>query len=152
MNLWEIQPFVENLLKAAPKLAGVPILKDDGTYPKTPEREKALSQKGLVLIVWEIESDGLADSSTTGLAAHDIYVPVVIEENVKVNRAEEGTKIEAVQALQYVLEACAGKPRLSPPNRGLVVMDPPFRNFGKINGINRIVTNFSLRAFVSPQS
>ena len=152
MNLWEIQSFVGNLLSASPKLAGVPVLKDDGTYPKTPEREKALNEKGLLLIVWEIESDGLADQSITGVAAHDIYVPVVIEENVKINRAEGGTGIEATQALQFVLEACSGKPRPSLPNRGLVLMDPPFRNFGKINGINRMVVNFSLRAFVAPQS
>jgi len=80
LNLWEIQPAVAALLQADPGF-GVPVIADDGTYPKTPGRETALAGPGLVLIVWEIESDGLVDASTTGLAAHEVYTPVVIEEN-----------------------------------------------------------------------
>jgi hypothetical protein len=81
MNLIDIQPAVVGLLQADTRFEGVPILADDGTYPKTPGREAALAGPGLVLIVWEIESDGLVDGARTGLASHDVYVPVVIEEN-----------------------------------------------------------------------
>jgi len=126
------------------------VLADDGTYPKTPDRERALRENGLCLIVWQIESDGLQDTSVTGLSSHDVYVPVVIEENVKVNRAETGTKIVAEQALQYVLETCAGRPRPSLPNRSLVPMDPPFKNFGTVNGIQRLIANLSIRAHIVP--
>lgn len=145
MNLWEIQPAVVALLKADSRLEGVPVIADDGTYPKTPGREAALAGPGLVLIVWEIESDGLVDASNTGLAAHDVYTPVVIEENPTACRAESGVKIEAEKALQWGLEAVAGK---ASGNRRFVAMDPPFKNFGKVNGVRRIVVNLSVRAFV----
>jgi hypothetical protein len=78
LKLWEIQPAVVALLQADARLNGVPIIADDGTYPKTPGRETALAGSGLVLIVWEIESDGLIDATEAGLAAHDVYTPVVI--------------------------------------------------------------------------
>jgi len=145
LNLWELQPAVVALLKADSRLEGVPVIADDGTYPKTPGREAALAGPGLVLIVWEIESDGLVDASNTGLAAHDVYTPVVIEENPTACRAESGVKIEAEKALQWVLEAVAGK---ASGNRRFVAMDPPFKNFGKVNGVRRIVANLSVRAFV----
>ncbi len=146
MNLWEIQPAVVALLQADTRLTGVPVIADDGTYPKTPGRETALAGAGLVLIVWEIESDGLVDATEAGLAAHDVYTPVVIEENPTVCRADAGVKIEAEKALQYVLEDLSGKPA---GGRRFVVMDPPFKNFGKVNGVRRIVANVSLRTFVS---
>jgi hypothetical protein len=145
LNLWEIQPAVVALLGADPRFAGVPVIADDGTYPKTPGREAALAGPGLVLIVWEIESDGLVDASDTGLAAHEVYTPVVIEENPTTCRAETGVKIEAEKALQWVLEDVAGK---AAGARRFVVMDPPFKNFGKVNGVRRIVVNLSLRSFV----
>jgi len=145
LNLWEIQPAVAALLQADTRLAGVPVISDDGTYPKTPGREAALAGPGLVLIVWEIESDGLVDASHTGLAAHDVYTPVVIEENPTVSRSGTGIGIEAEKALQYVLEDVAGQ---AGGSRRFIVMDPPFKNFGKVNGVRRIVVNLSLRSFV----
>ena len=145
MNLWEIQPAVVALLQADSRFEGVPVIADDGTYPKTPGRETALAGPGLVLIVWEIESDGLVDASDTGLAAHEVYTPVVIEENPTTCRADSGVKIESEKALQWVLEDVAGK---AAGSRRFVVMDPPFKNFGKVNGVRRIVVNLSLRSFV----
>lgn len=151
MNLWEIQPFIVSLLKAAEKLQGAVVLADDGTYPKTPDREKALREPGLCLVVWQIESDGLVDHGNTGLSSHDVYVPVVIEENVTANRSDTGTKILAEQALHYVLETCVGQPKPSLPNRCIVPMDPPFKNFGTVNGIQRIVANLGLRFHITPK-
>jgi hypothetical protein len=149
MNLADIQPTVVALLQADPRFGGVPVIADDGNYPKTPGRETALAGAGLVLIVWEIESDGLVDASDTGPAAHSVYTPVVIEENPTVCRAAGGVQIEAEKALQYVLEAVSGKPAGSSRTR-FTVMDPPFKNFGKVNGVRRIVVNLSSRALVSP--
>ena len=112
---------------------------------KKGKKTKGWGKPGLVLIVWEIESDGLIDVSETGLAAHDVYTPVVIEENPTVSRSETGIGIEAEKALQYVLEEVAGK---AGGSRRYIVMDPPFKNFGKVNGIRRMVVNLSLRSFV----
>jgi len=147
LNLWEIQPAVSSLLQADSRFEGVPVIADDGTYPKTPGREAALAGPGLVLIVWEIESDGLVDASNTGLASHEVYTPVVIEENPTTCRTETGVNIEAEKALQWVLEDVAGK---GAGARHFVVMDPPFKNFGKVNGVRRIVVNLCVRTFVKP--
>ena len=147
MNLVDIQPAVVGLLQADARFEGVPVLADDGTYPKTPGREAALAGPGLVLIVWEIESDGLVDGARTGLAAHDVYVPVVIEENPTACRGLMGVKIPAEQALQFVLEAIAGR---SNGSSRFTVMDPPFKNFGRVNGVRRIVANLNVRALVKP--
>lgn len=150
MNLWEIQPFVAGRLTASSTLTGIDVLQDDGTYPKTPLREEKLQTKGLVLIVWEIDSEGLVDVAQTGFGVHDIYVPVVVEENVKVNRSDTGTKIPALKALQFTLTAVSGQ-RSSPASRHVFLpMDPPFKNFGKVNGINRLVANFVLRTNITP--
>lgn len=150
MNLWEIQSFIVGLLKSSALLSKAVVLADDGTYPKTPEREAALRDCGLCLIVWQIESEGLHDASPPGPSSHDVYVPVVIEENVSVNRSDKGTGIVAEQALQYVLAACVGQPKSALPNRSLLPMDPPFKNFGKVNGVNRLVANLSIRAHIKP--
>lgn len=147
MNLWEVQPAIVALLQADPRFAGVPVIADDGTYPKTPGREAALAGAGLVLIVWEIESDGLVDASRTGLAAHEVYTPVVIEENPTICRAATGANIPAEKALQWVLEDISGKPG---GPRHFVAMDPPFKNFGKVNGVRRMVVNLSLQTFIQP--
>src|ERR1044071_5199110 len=100
MNLGEIQPWVAQLLRANPTINALGdiaataavgkriVLEDDGTYPKTPLREEILQTKGLCIVVWQIQADGLADQSRAGTVVPEIYVPIVIEENVKVNRAE----------------------------------------------------------------
>jgi hypothetical protein len=145
MNLWDVQPWVKSLVIAHPQLAAVDVLEDDGTYPKTPERERILSEKGLVLVIWEIESDGLADFARGGTLLHDLYVPVLVEENVKVNRTTSGRQMPALQALQYVLAAGSGRKPAPTSPFVLQPMDPPFKNFGKVNGVNRLVANFTLR-------
>jgi hypothetical protein len=150
VNLWEVQPWVAELVSASPALPDDIILQDDGTYPKTPQREELLRTKGLVLIVWQIESEGLGDVSAAGLAKHDLYVPVVVEENVKVNRAAGGTGIVAEKALQYVLSACTGKRPSATSTEVLLPMDPPFKNFGTVNGVRRIVANFVLGTTIKP--
>ena len=86
MNLWEIQPAVKAALVAHPSMAGVPVLLDDGAYDRTPGREAALKGAGVVMIVWQIASFGIPASARDGVAAHLVYVPVVIEENVERNR------------------------------------------------------------------
>lgn len=154
MNLEDIQPFVLNRLATAPSLAAIQaagcILQDDGTYPKTPAREQKLSEKGLVLIVWEINSEGLLDVSQSGFVSHEIYVPVVVEENVKVNRATGGLQMPAAKALRLVLESLSGQRPSSHSPEVFLPLDPPFNNFGKVNGINRLLANLILKTTLSP--
>jgi len=139
MNLEDIQPWVIDLLKAHPALAGVPVLADDGTYPQTPAREDALRTKGLVLIVWQIESEGLIDDSPGGAAVEEITIAIVIEENALVSRAPGGAGIRAEKVLRLVREATIGKRHASAPKVALRAGDPPFKNFGTKDGVQRIV-------------
>ncbi len=146
MNLHEIQQLIHN--RIAPLLPDGVVLDDDGTYPKTPLREQLLAEKGLAVIVWEPESDGLIDTARNGTAVQGIYVPIVVEENVKVNRST-GTTMAALKALMVVQAAISG---LKAPGSNEVFLpdDTPFQNLGKINGINRIVAFFTLKQAIIP--
>lgn len=152
MNLWDIQPFMATKLRAETHfLNTVDVIEDDGTYPKVPQRQEILSRKGLILCVWRPDSEGIIDISRTGLMQHGIYVPVVIEENVKVNReGVGGTRIQALQALQYVLSCISGKRPAPTSNEIFLPLDQPFKNYGVVNGVNLIVANFVLATTSTP--
>ena len=151
MNLEAIQAYVAARLSAAASLAGVPVAQEDGTYPKTPAREEHLRTKGLMLLVWQIEPGSVVDSSPTGAAVVEVYVPVIVEENVKVNRAAGGTGIHAEQAVRHVIQAVTGRPdpRVG-ANRGFELLDPWFRNFGCTGGVQRFVVNLSIQITLTP--
>ncbi len=144
MHLEEIQPWAAQILKDHPELAGVPVLLDDGSYPKTPQREEALNTKGLVLVVWQLESEGLQDSATNGSCIEDLSMAVVIEENAAVSRRQGGLGISAMKALRLVRQALVGKYIEPNSNRRLLPGDPPFKNFGTENGVQRIVAMLTM--------
>ena len=152
MNIELIQAWVKSLLDANAALTAALAVKlaDDGTYPKTPLREDGLNGKGLVLTVWEPDAEQLLNIATTGTAAQEIYVPVLVEENVSVNRAANGTQMTALEALRHVQSALSGKRPSANSPFVLLPIEPPFKNFGKINGVNRIVVNFSITSTISP--
>ena len=152
MNFDLIQPAIKTLLDAHPAFSAVPVavLEDDGTYPKTPGREAALADKGLVLIVWQVDGETTTDSVFSGFSVGDLYVPVVVEENVKICRAVGGANLLAEKAVQHVIEACCGKPVSVPLHRRIHLLDQPFKNFGKVNGVQRIVVNLAMPFHVSP--
>ncbi len=147
MNLWDLQPAVKTALESHPELAGVPVLLDDGTYERTPGRETALKTEGVVLIVWQIASFGIPASAKDGVAAHLVYVPIVIEENVVRNR-NGGLNRSWEQLLQYGLESLSGrKGRFE-----FQLHDPAWQNLGKVDGVNRVVLNVLTTAYVKPLS
>lgn len=145
MNLEDIQPWVASLLQTAPEFHGISILADDGTYPKTPEREVALKSKGLVLIVCQIESEGLVDDSPTGAGIEEISIAIIIEENVSACRTDRGAGIHAEKALRLVRNAILGKRPGQPFGISIRSADPPFSNLGNRNGVSRIVAMFVLQ-------
>ncbi|HNQ89018.1 MAG TPA: hypothetical protein PKM73_10425 [Verrucomicrobiota bacterium] len=145
MNLWEIQAAVKEGLEAHPTLAGVPVLLDDGTYERTPGREHALKTEGVVLIVWQIASFGIPALANDGVAAHLVYVPIVIEENVERNR-HGGLNLPWEKLLQSGLEALSGrKGRFE-----FQMYDPAWQNLGKVDGTNRVILNLLTTAYVKP--
>lgn len=144
MNLEEIQPWVAQLLIGDPQLVGVPVLQDDGSYPKTPQREDALNAKGLVLVVWQLECEGTVDVTNSG-GLEEMSLAVIIEENTAVNRGRPGgTGIPAMKALRLVRNALWGQFIEPNSRRALRPADPSFKNFGTENGVQRIVAMFTM--------
>lgn len=150
MNLEDIQPWITSLLTGHAPLVGVPVIEDDGTYPKTPGREDALRTKGLCLVVWQIESGGLVDEVQKGGAIESLKLTVVIEENAAVCRTASGANIRAEKALRLVRQATIGKRHASDPGVSLRMDDPPFKNFGTANGVMRIAMFLALDNLVVP--
>ena len=150
MNIEEVQPWIAGLLREYEPLASVTVLVYDGTYPKTPGREDALRKGGLVLVVWQIESDGLIDDHPKGAAIERLNLAVVIEENVAVCRVAEGRQIPAEKALRLVREAVVGAKRSGEPGTVLRSGDPPFHNFGNLNGVQRLVVLLALDLPILP--
>ena len=124
------------------------MLADDGTA-KREEREAGLKSAGLVITTWEIDAHGLVDVSKTGDAVQSIYVPVLVEENVKVNRAAGGTDMVALEAVRHVQKALSGKRSAPTSPFVLMPMEPPFKNFGRVNGVNQIVVNFTVNSMIA---
>ncbi|MDB6017673.1 MAG: hypothetical protein JWR19_2162 [Pedosphaera sp.] len=157
MKISEIQQFVSDLIEAHPKFKAanvVPIL-DDGTYPKLPGLENALSTSGLAIIVWRLGCAGMVDTNKTGASNQLLHIAVVIQENATVNRgaASEGftpTGILPEDAYQYVSEAVSGKPAGGPPGTPILPFDPPFENLGKVNGVLNIVVDFTKQHRITP--
>ena len=146
MNLWEIQPAVKTALQTHPDLAGVPVLLDDGAYDRTPGREVALKGAGVVMIVWQIASFGIPALARDGVAAHLVYVPVVIEENVERNR-NGGLGRPWERLLHHGLEALSGRRQ---SGFEFQLHDPAWQNLGKIDGVNRVVLNVLCTSYVNP--
>jgi hypothetical protein len=150
MNLEDVQPWIASLLASSPGLAGVSVIEDDGTYPKTPGREEALSTQGLCLVVWQIESDGLLDDVPKGAAIETLKLVVVVEENAAVCRGSGGVNIRAEKALRLARAATVGKRHSSDPGAALRPGDPPFKNFGTTNGVQRIAMFLALEQPIVP--
>ncbi|HNU53249.1 MAG TPA: hypothetical protein PKJ98_20345 [Verrucomicrobiota bacterium] len=138
MKLAAVQSNVKALLEAHPRLAGVPIVLDDGLGEANKERVAALKAQGLSLLVWRIESGGIVDASSTGAVIQHLAIFVFIEENVAVCRAPGGVNVHHEDAAQYVMEALSGA-RVGPDR--ITLDDPPFDNLGKVNGVNRMLVN-----------
>ncbi|MDB6024010.1 MAG: hypothetical protein JWM68_233 [Verrucomicrobiales bacterium] len=152
MTLEQIQPFVKALIDAHPQFLakGVTAIIDDGTYPKLPGLEKALQNKGLAIIVWELM--GLpGESAATGLSNLNLHIAIVIKENIKLNSDVHGTGIHAKTAMQYVLECVPGNPKRTPPGTPIKLHDEePFEIMEIINGVRTIVVNFTKEHRINP--
>lgn len=150
VNLWDVQGSLVALLQATTELAGVTVIADDGTFPKTPGYESALKTKGLVVVVYRIDAERTVYASANGVTEMAILVPVVVDENVKVNRTQGGTNISADRVIQRVLEGVCGKPASGLPFGTFYANTPPFKNFGVVNGIWRMVANIAINIQITP--
>lgn len=142
MYLDEIQPYVKGLIDPYPAWGGkVSTIIDDGTYPKLPGLEQIFASTGLAIIAWRVDPIGLKDRAETGACNILVHVPVLIQENVRTNRGANGTGITALRAVDYVMNAVAGKPS-GPPFTPILPHEDPFADFGVTGGVWTILVNF----------
>lgn len=141
MKLEDIQTTVLAALNASAALSAATKVLEDGSYPQTPGREQALESPGLLLIVWQPDSEGLRSVDNAGNVIHAASCHVVIEENQAVNRAVGGANIPIQQAVRLVMEAVTGAGNKA-ARKQLIPLDPPFKLFGKQNGVNRAAVGF----------
>ena len=145
MNLEDIQSTAKTLLDAHAPLSSVPILTDDGTYPQTPDRENALSTEGLVIIIWQISVGEIEDVvSRPGRHSQQVEVVIVVEANRVVNQSATGANIAPELAVREILSALCGKPVNDP----FKPANPPWANFGVIDGVNQWIINLTVKSII----
>lgn len=159
MTLSELQAGVISLLSGHGFIAQrlIPVVADDGNYPKIPAREDALTvkdtddptvTKGLVVVVWEPECDGKVTESKSGLLKTRVGLHLIVEENQQVNRGDRGFGVTAWEVLEECQKALLGRPGHGPLDEPILAADPPWDNFGRVNGVNRLVANFVVELVV----
>lgn len=142
MNLEDLQTSVDTLISGDATLGVIPRVLDDGSYPLLTSIHDPLRDYGMVLIVFRTENVGMVDTGIEGTFAYLASVHVIIEENVSINRAVVGrpTTEKVTRLLGNLLKGSLGD---NNPGSGLIPMDPWFKNFGNIDGIQRCVVNFT---------
>ena len=153
LTLEQLQPYAEaRIRESAVLMAAEPvILLDDGSYPQTPDRNTGLEEKGLVITVWQIDSSNLFNVSRSGVIDYGIYMGINVEANVKV-LAERGIAFGALGAAEYVMATINGRPRGGGSIQSLLSDNPPFANFGVINGVHRVLCQFTYRKCTNPDA
>lgn len=151
MNVEDLQAQIAARIAGDVNLAGITTIVDDGVYPLNPGREAALSDKGLVIIIWPTDCDSVLDSSPDGSFVYTAAAHLIVEENVSKNRATVGykTAVAVARLLGSRLAGSLGDDGPGGtnynPSSVLLPMDPWFKNFGITDGINRVVVSFSRR-------
>ena len=151
MNLEDLQTQISARIAGDANLSDITVIIDDGTYPLNPGREAALSDNGLVIIIWPTDCDSVLDSSPEGSFVYTAVAHLIVEENVSKNRATVGYKT-ALAVARLLGTRLAGSLGDDGPGGGnfnpsscLLPLDPWFKNFGITDGINRVVVSFSRR-------
>lgn len=151
MNLEDAQAAVAALLPLHPLLAAVPVIVDNGTYPKASTREGYLRSNGLVFIVRQVDGVSSVDTAQNGVSAYEFGITVQIEEDVKVNRSSGGTGIEIQKAVRLVMESVCGKPANSQlPQTPFSIDQAVFNSSGVVEGLQVATVSFNKTSFVNP--
>lgn len=151
LQLSKLQPFVVQRLTGYAPLNGAVVIANDGTFPKTPGREEGLASVGLVLTVWQIESLGSDEVVRDGALVTKVGLYVLIEENQQICRGTGGANVPYEDAIELVLMRLAGSgPGGCGGDNSITPQDQPFENFGKEQGINRAIVNFTKQLIILP--
>jgi hypothetical protein len=147
VKLSEIQSEVVSYLTGAAALAGLTVIADDGTYPKTPQREQAMREKGILMVVWNPQADAVTDQ-VIGAESYGMFstkVHIVVEENAARSRLSVengGAGMTGLAVVEEVISAVVGRDGGVNENNGFTLSDPPFTDFGADEGLRRFVVHF----------
>lgn len=149
MNLEDVQTTAKGLIESIPAVASaqIPVLIDDGVYPKIPAREAGLEAPGVVLIVFPPHCLGIeGDVARDGTAKYGVGIFVAIEVNTVRNTTQMGVE----RIINLVVSALSGKPNTNAPGLGFVPDSQPFVGFEVVDGIRQAVVAFRTVCFINP--
>lgn len=145
-----VQSALVAALQAYAPLANVPIVAEDGSYPKLPAYETAINLQGLVIIVWEPTGEPLHQESRQGAPVIlKNYIPVVVHENVAVNRAAGGTNIKMQTAVKHVIQCLHGLSTGAGKKAVYLAADAPYETLKTEHGIKATIINYISETIIS---
>lgn len=158
MRYDEVQPWTAALVAGVPSLDGIPVVLDDGDFTRSAEYEAALAPKttgpsGVCITVMKPETVGLVEQMPVkGVLLLKVIVPVVVDENVSLNRGTGGFNKTAEYVVHELMVNLVGKGDSNwAPEGRLHLSSTPIMNVGKYEGIWRVVLMLQIHLPVTPQ-
>jgi len=112
-----------------------------------PEIRDALKSKGVAIVIQsEVDGDTRDQAlSGRGTAIMDLWIPVLIQENVKVNRALGGTGIEIRELVQRVIGSALAYPRTAMhPSMRIKLREAALSNLTRQDGMEERLISLSV--------
>lgn len=152
LTLTNFQTELRAAFLADPVLATVPVLIEDGVSDNQDQGEQALAEgaSGVCIIIQRgTNADKVSEASgkNTQSVVFDFWVPVTLQEKVKVNRAEGGTGTgePIIRLAERMIQAALGHPKDKPHARSFRCHEKPLTNLGVVDGIEEYVLGFLAR-------
>lgn len=142
MNIEDVQTTAESLVNGISTISSnsISVILDDGSWPLTPNREAALENDGICIIIWEPTSGVPSDSIVS--KRRNIYeteLPITVESIPAVNFSTDGLNIKPDLLVREILSALSGKP----DNDGFEPASEAWTNLGDVAGVSMRVINLA---------
>jgi len=145
MTFAEVQSRVAALLTVEDALNGIPVLLEDGSYPRLSGREQAHRSPGVCLIVFPVES-AIAETPTRGVPPVLLVdFAIVIEESRRTNRSNAGSGLVAEEIIRRVQQCLLAPKTPAGHSEFRVAADEAFVALGMHDGVEQWVVNFEAR-------
>jgi hypothetical protein len=149
VKLEDLQTTAKALIEAITEIASanIPVIVDDGSYPRLSEREAALAAPGVVIIVFPPQAKSIdGEISRSGVAKFHVGLHVAVEEN----KAANVTGLDVQKVMRLVMDNVSGKPATPPPGLGFIGDSPPFVTFPTTDGLRQGLVAFTTICFINP--
>lgn len=148
MKLQDFQSNLIQLMQEDSVLKQVPMIEDNGSWPRSPERERALSSKGACITVCLPINQGNDSAEDNGAFVSRLLIPIFVETNYEIlSKGDEGLKVSMLDLLERAKDATIGKRIGSNARKALRTDryradDPPFEIFPAEGGAVLSVIGF----------